>query len=194
MNLPNKLTLTRLCLVPIMIIFYVVAWEIGQVWALWVSTAVYIIAAVTDFLDGKIARGTGCVTTLGKFLDPIADKVLTISALVMVLPYSIAIRLPSPYFVIGVIIIIIREFVVSGLRQSAASAGKVIAADMFGKIKAFVQDIAVPLIMMLPVLSSWWVGLTYLTWAVFGVSVILTILSGINYIWVNRSVFMSGDK
>lgn len=191
MNLPNKLTLTRLILVPVMIAFYVVAWQIGQTWALWTSTVVYIIAAVTDFLDGKIARGTGCVTTLGKFLDPIADKVLTISALVMVLPYGI---MPSPYYLIGVIVIVIREFIVSGLRQSAASAGKVIAADMFGKVKAFVQDIAVPLIMMLPVLSLWWVGLVYLTWAVFAVSVVLTILSGINYLWVNRSVFISEDK
>lgn len=191
MNLPNKLTLTRLCLVPVMIIFYVLAWEIGQTWALWLSTIIYIVAAVTDFLDGKIARKTGCVTTLGKFLDPIADKVLTISALVMVLPYGI---MPSPYYVIGVIIIVIREFIVSGLRQSAASAGKVIAADMFGKVKAFVQDIAVPLIMMLPVLSFWWVGLMYFTWAVFAISVILTILSGINYLIVNRSVFMPEDK
>ena len=191
MNLPNKLTLTRLCLVPVMIIFYVIAWATVSAWALWVSTAIYIIAALTDFLDGKIARKTGCVTTLGKFLDPIADKVLTISALVMVLPYGI---MPSPYYVIGVIVIILREFIVSGLRQSAASAGKVIAADMFGKIKAFVQDIAVPFIMMLPILSSWWVGFEYFTWVIFAVAVILTILSGINYLIVNRSVFSAGDK
>lgn len=193
MNLPNKLTLTRLCLVPVMIVFYVLAWELGAVWAFWASTAVYIIAATTDFLDGKIARKTGCVTTLGKFLDPIADKVLTISALVMVLPYAPYNAMPSPYFVIGVIVIIVREFIVSGLRQSAASAGKVIAADMFGKIKAFVQDIAVPFIMMLPVISLWWVGLVYFTWVLFGGAVILTILSGINYLIVNREVF-SGDK
>ena len=191
MNLPNKLTLTRLCLVPVMIIFYVIAWETISAWALWVATAIYIIAALTDFLDGKIARKTGCVTTLGKFLDPIADKVLTISALVMVLPYGV---MPSPYYVIGVIVIILREFIVSGLRQSAASAGKVIAADMFGKIKAFVQDIAVPFIMMLPLLSSWWVGFEYFTWVIFGAAVILTILSGINYLIVNRSVLTNGDK
>lgn len=191
MNLPNKLTLTRLCLVPVMIIFYVIAWETISAWALWVATAIYIIAALTDFLDGKIARKTGCVTTLGKFLDPIADKVLTISALVMVLPYGV---MPSPYYVIGVIVIILREFIVSGLRQSAASAGKVIAADMFGKIKAFVQDIAVPFIMMLPILSSWWVGFEYFTWVIFGAAVILTILSGINYLIVNRSVLTNGDK
>lgn len=191
MNLPNKLTLTRLILVPVMIVFYVIAWETASYWALWLSTAIYIIAALTDFLDGKIARKTGSVTTLGKFLDPIADKVLTISALVMVLPYNL---MPSPYYVIGVIIIVMREFIVSGLRQSAASAGKVIAADMFGKIKAFVQDIAVPLIMMLPVLSYWWVGLEYLTYGVFAVAVVLTILSGINYLIVNRSIFLSEDK
>lgn len=191
MNLPNKLTLTRLCLVPVMIVFYVVGMHLGLLWALWVSTAIYIIAAATDFLDGKIARKTGTVTTLGKFLDPIADKVLTISALVMVLPYS---TMPEPYYVIGVIIIILREFIVSGLRQSAASTGKIIAADMFGKIKAFVQDIAVPFIMMLPVITTWWIGLKYFIWAIFAVAVILTILSGINYLIKNRSVFSQEDK
>lgn len=191
MNLPNKLTLTRLLLVPVMIVFYVLACELTAVWALWVSTAVYIIAAVTDFLDGKIARKSGCVTTLGKFLDPIADKVLTISALVMVLPYGV---MPTPYYVIGVMIIIVREFIVSGLRQSAASTGKIIAADMFGKIKAFVQDIAAPVIMMLPVLCSWWTGFQYFAWVIFAGAVILTILSGINYLLVNRSVFSSEDK
>lgn len=191
MNLPNKLTLTRLCLVPVMIIFYVVAWETASLWALWVSTAIYIIAAATDFLDGKIARKTGTVTTLGKFLDPIADKILTISALVMVLPYNL---MPGPYYVIGVIIIILREFIVSGLRQSAASSGKIIAADMFGKIKAFVQDIAAPIIMMMPVLLIWWEGLQYFAWVIFAAAVVLTILSGINYVVKNRSVLSQEDK
>ena len=191
MNLPNKLTLTRLCLVPVMIIFYVVAWETASLWALWVSTAIYIIAAATDFLDGKIARKTGTVTTLGKFLDPIADKILTISALVMVLPYNL---MPGPYYVIGVIIIILREFIVSGLRQSAASSGKIIAADMFGKIKAFVQDIAAPIIMMMPVLLIWWEGLKYFAWVIFAAAVILTILSGINYVVKNRNVLSQEDK
>lgn len=191
MNLPNKLTLTRLCLVPVMIIFYVVAWETASLWALWVSTAIYIIAAATDFLDGKIARKTGTVTTLGKFLDPIADKILTISALVMVLPYNL---MPGPYYVIGVIIIILREFIVSGLRQSAASSGKIIAADMFGKIKAFVQDIAAPIIMMMPVLLIWWEGLKYFAWVIFAAAVVLTILSGINYVVKNRNVLSQEDK
>lgn len=195
MNLANKITLTRLFLVPVMIAFYLIGFSYSTRtpvldWAMWVATGVYIIAAATDFVDGKVARKYNMVSNFGKFIDPIADKVLVTAAFIMIIDNG---AIPVIYGVIGVIIIITREFLISGLRQCAAVSGKAIAADMFGKIKTFVQDITAPIIMMLPVL----VGLVgewslYVGYVFYGASVLLTILSGINYLVVNRSVLGFG--
>ena len=130
MNLANKLTLLRILLVPIFLIFIVVK-EIP--YGTFIATFIFIIASITDKLDGYIARSRNQITNFGKFMDPLADKLLVTTALITLVEYSIV---PSW----AAIIIIAREFAVSGLRTLAASEGKVIAASWWGKIKTVIQS------------------------------------------------------
>lgn len=197
MNLANKITLTRLFLVPVMIAFYLVGYSFAHntpvvEWAIWVATGVYIIAAITDFLDGHVARKYNMVSNFGKFIDPIADKVLVLAAFILVIDNG---SIPAVYSIIGIIIIITREFLIAGLRQCGAVAGKAIAADMFGKVKTFVQDITAPILMVMPILcpilGDWFM---YVGYAFYAASVILTILSGINYLIVNRDIIGMGKN
>lgn len=140
MNLPNKLTLFRMILVPIFIIIGYVGIPgslLGISTTFWVMNLIFIIASITDQLDGAIARKYNLVTNFGKFLDPIADKILVISALVMLVEFG---KIPAwiP------IIVITREFLVSGYRLIAVqSSGKVIAANIWGKLKTVTQMFAI---------------------------------------------------
>ena len=138
MNLANKLTLLRILLVPIFLIFIVVK-EIP--YGTFIATFIFIIASITDKLDGYIARSRNQITNFGKFMDPLADKLLVTTALITLVEYSIV---PSW----AAIIIIAREFAVSGLRTLAASEGKVIAASWWGKIKTVIQIIAIILLLI----------------------------------------------
>ena len=133
MNLPNKLTLFRIILVPVFLVLVSVS-QIPLNFTL--ATIVFIIAAYTDHLDGKIARRDNLITNFGKFMDPLADKLLVTSALVALVGYNL----------IGAwiaVVIIAREFAVSGLRTIAANEGVVIAASIWGKIKTTTQIIAI---------------------------------------------------
>lgn len=197
MNLANKLTLTRLILVPFMIVFYLIGYshELASPvmdWAMWVATAIYIVASITDFFDGRVARKYNMVSNFGKFIDPIADKVLVISAFMLIIGNG---SIPTVYAIVGIIIIVVREFIIAGLRQCGAVAGKAISADMFGKVKTFVQDITAPILMMMPVLvglvGEWCLFVGYIS---FGISVLLTIMSGFNYIIVNKDVIGYKDR
>ena len=142
MNLPNKLTVFRMILVPIFIVIGYVGIPgsiLGISTTFWVMNLIFIIAAITDKLDGSIARKHNLVTNFGKFLDPIADKILVISALVMLVEFR---KIPAwiP------IIVIAREFLVSGYRLIAVQAsGNVIAANIWGKLKTTTQMIAIVL-------------------------------------------------
>lgn len=140
MNLPNKLTIFRIILVPIMVIipFFHIP---GEIWgipiSMWLMNFIFIIASITDKLDGTIARARNQVTTFGKFLDPIADKILVLAAMMILVEMN---KLPAwiP------IIILFREFVVSGYRLIAVEkGGNVVAASIFGKIKTVTQMIAI---------------------------------------------------
>lgn len=194
MNLPNKLTLLRIILIPFVMFFYLadfIPYGIGKILAL----VFFIIAALTDLLDGKIARKHNLVTDLGKFLDPIADKLLTSAVLFMFIIGSQPV-LPNPYGVIIVTIIIAREFMVSALRLIAASKGTVLAADIWGKAKTMVQMIAIPICMLIPFLavvasSVGWLILTVkiIGWVTIGAATVLTIISGVNYMVKNISCF-----
>ena len=138
MNLPNKLTLLRVLMIP----FFVVCllWEGGQNQTLrYVSAAIFIVASLTDMLDGKIARKYGLVTNFGKFMDPLADKLLVCSALICLIELG---QLPAWM----VIVIISREFIISGFRLIASDNGVVIAASYWGKFKTTFQMIAVILL------------------------------------------------
>lgn len=197
MNLPNKLTISRMVMIPVFIVFFYVNFPGHN----FVALAIFIIASLTDLLDGKIARKYNLVTNLGKFLDPIADKVLVLAALVVFLtrPYVFVANLGDWALIAagcGVAIILAREIIVSGFRMVAASAGVVIAADIFGKYKTVTQDISVVVLLIgmgIAEFTSHIVGqiVNYVGLAFFAVSVILTIVSGINYLVKNREVLKS---
>ncbi|MBR2385224.1 MAG: CDP-diacylglycerol--glycerol-3-phosphate 3-phosphatidyltransferase [Clostridia bacterium] len=196
MNLPNKLTLGRLILIP----FFVLAFYLNFPGHYLVSLAIFGVAAFTDFLDGHIARKYNLVTDLGKFLDPIADKVLVLVALTTMLADP---KITNLFFVfgswgfifggIGVSIIIAREMAVSSLRMLAAKNGKVLAADKSGKIKTFFTDITIVVLLFAGDFLVWtpkfgriidMIGLVC-----FGISVLLTIISGVSYLVKNKDVF-----
>jgi len=149
MNLPNKITLTRIFLVPIIVIFLLIKIDIGHItiagetltYNELIATFIFILAASTDGLDGYLARKRKLVTNLGKFLDPLADKLLVTAALISLVQMQ---RLGAWI----AIIIISREFAVTGLRLVAAADGNVIAASKLGKIKTVTQIIAIVLLML----------------------------------------------
>ena len=132
MNLPNKLTMARVIMIPFFVIFMLTGW--GGEASKWISLAIFIVASLTDLLDGHIARKHNLVTNFGKFMDPLADKLLVCSAMIAFTGMGI-----MPAWI--VIIIIAREFIISGFRLIAAEKNVVIAAGMSGKIKTTVQMI-----------------------------------------------------
>lgn len=188
MNLANKLTIFRIILVPIMIIipfFSIQGTWLGIPISVILIDAIFIIASITDKLDGYIARSRNQVTNFGKFLDPIADKVLVISAMVMLVEMT---KLPAwiPC------IVIFREFVVSGYRLIAVeNGGKVIAASIWGKLKTVTQMLAVIVAFIDPNsfgkvfqggLSGYELGINIVTTALMLICVIATVFSGWDYI------------
>lgn len=197
MNLPNKLSLSRIVMIPFMIFFYLADF-IPNSWGKIVALAIFIVASLTDMLDGHIARKRNLITDLGKFLDPIADKLLAISALLLVICDG---TVPAPYGAIAGIIIIGRELIIGGFRQIAATKNVVMAADWFGKIKTIVQDISLPALILLSyfLTSGVMTGLglfvfEIINWVLLGLSVLLTIISAINYLVKNWNVLKDTKK
>ena len=168
MNLPNKLTILRVIMIP----FFVLAllYNGGENQTLrYVAAAIFIIASLTDMLDGKIARKYNLVTNFGKFMDPLADKLLVCSALICLVELK---ELPAWM----VIVIISREFIISGFRLVASDNGVVIAASYWGKFKTTFQMIAVVLLIVgIPALSM-------VTTAVVWIALVLTVISLVDYI------------
>ena len=167
MNLPNRLSLLRICMVPL----FVAAFFLPYFWGAWIAFGLFILAALTDFLDGYIARKYNMVTDLGKLLDPIADKVLVCAALFCVVAanplrylHALDVR-PQEWqllsshvwavdfgiilLTVGAAIIISRELLISAVRQIAASKGVVVQANVFGKVKTVFQDVSLPMIVLL---------------------------------------------
>ena len=168
MNLPNILTLARIAVVPVLVLMLYLP---GPKMCL-AATVAFIVASVTDIVDGLLARRMGLVTNLGKFLDPLADKLLICSVLIML------VRLGWVEAWVAVVIIG-REMAVTGLRAVAADAGVVIAADRFGKLKTIIQTIALcPLILHYPLwgIDPWPIG-NVLIYLALG----MTVVSGVNY-------------
>lgn len=186
MNLPNKLTLLRIIMIPIFVaLFYLTIIPYNFL----ISAVVFAIAAFTDFLDGYIARKYNLVTDMGKFLDPIADKVLVSTALIIFLsvPVSSGFNFPLEFVVaISVAVILARELIVSGFRLVAAGKNMVIAADLTGKIKTFFTDIAI--VVMLVAIELNILIVTYVAIAMIFISALLTIISGVECIVKNRQV------
>ena len=178
MNLPNKLTMLRVILIPFFVVFMLGS-LLGDA-DKWIALGIFIAASLTDLLDGKIARKYNLVTDFGKLMDPLADKLLVSAALICLCEMG---RLAAWI----VIIIISREFIISGLRQIAADNGIVIAASYWGKYKTTFQMIMICLLIVnIDVLS---LISAIVTW----IAVILTIVSVIDYMVKNRQVFME-DK
>lgn len=194
MNLPNKLTLMRVILVP----FFVATALIDFPYHYFVALAIFIIASVTDFFDGYLARKHNLVTNFGKFLDPLADKVLVVAALVCLHE-----TLPAVVGAIPVIIIVSREFMVSGLRLVTAGEGVVVPADIWGKLKTaftmvtiiaaytfsgiYVEQLSAASVGMniVPTTKAMSVFMTVLIVFVW-ISTALTVVSGVRYLWQMR--------
>ncbi len=194
MNLPNKLTIARMVMIPVFILFFYLQFTAHY----FVALAVFGVACLTDLFDGKIARKYNLVTNLGKFLDPIADKVLVLSALVIMLTVPSFFVANLGYWALivagcGVALILAREIIVSGFRMVAASSGTVIAADIFGKYKTTCQDISIVVLIVgagVAELTDHIAGVivNYVGLAFFALAVVLTVISGINYLVGNRAV------
>lgn len=165
MNLANKITILRIILVPVFLFILAIKVKYGT----YIATAVFIIAALTDTLDGYIARSRNQVTKFGKFLDPLADKLIVTAALISL----VEMKKLSTWVVM---IIIAREFAITGLRAVAASEGVVIAASKWGKAKTVTQIIAIVAAL---------IELPYNKYLIF-LAVIITIISGLDYIYKNR--------
>jgi CDP-diacylglycerol--glycerol-3-phosphate 3-phosphatidyltransferase len=175
MNLPNKLTLFRVILIPFFVFFLLCPWFEG--YGNYIALAIFIVASITDFLDGRIARKYNLVTNFGKFMDPLADKLLVCSALICLVELS---RLPAWI----AIIIIAREFIISGFRLIAADNGIVIAASYWGKFKTVSQMLMVILL----ILDFDGVFLGLLTVIVTYLALALTVISLVDYIIKNKDV------
>ncbi len=180
MNLPNKLTVLRVILIP----FFVVALLAPIPGGKYIATAIFIIASLTDLLDGKIARKYNLVTNFGKFMDPLADKLLVSSALIClcttISDYNGKIQIP----VWIVLIIIAREFIISGFRLVASDNGIVIAAGMWGKVKT-----AVTMVTIIAVILDFNVKAYYIAEQVLiYLSLVLTVISLFDYLIHNKSV------
>ncbi len=197
MNLPNKLTMLRLILIPFFITAFYLGFFTGHYF---VALGIFAIASITDFFDGYIARKYNMVTDLGKFLDPIADKVLVLSGLIVLLsdPYETNVfnqlgTIGMIYGGVGVAIIMAREMAVSSLRMMAAKKGIVLAAEMTGKIKTFFTDVTIIVLLLtgdlLTIAPSVGMIFDYIGLACFGISVVLTIISGCSYLIKNKEVF-----
>lgn len=195
MNLPNKITLSRIFLIPV---FAVVFFLSVIPYNYFIACMIFIIASCTDFIDGHIARKRNLVTNLGKFLDPIADKVLVSTALILLLvrPETLNVLWQGDWVMIYagvcVAVILARELIVSGFRMVAASTGLVLAADKIGKVKTTFQDIAIAMLLAgadffgLIKVGEVFNGIGIVA---LGIATVLTIWSGTSYVVKNRAVF-----
>lgn len=190
MNLPNKLTLLRIILVP----FFIIAMLVNFPFHYLVAGCIFGIASVTDTLDGKIARSRNLVTDFGKFADPLADKILVLTALVCFLQVGLL----GSFGAIPVIIVLFREFAVSGIRLVAASSGKVVAANIWGKIKTVSQMVGISVIfamqVVLEILGAMKVSTDFVSEVFYYIgnvliwlSTVFTLISGIIYLKDNIS-------
>ena len=192
MNLPNKLTVVRIILAPLFLLLTLVNFPFHNL----VAGLVFGAAALTDMFDGKIARSRGLITNLGKFLDPLADKMLTTAAFLSFLA-------TGHLDVWALMVVLTREFMVTSVRLVAAKDGTVIAANIWGKLKTVMQFIAILFELAALEFASWQTGILagvnlpdavfsiplMIGYALLWISVVLTAASGVQYVWDNRKFF-----
>ena len=186
MNLPNLLTIVRMALVPVFIVFFYLGQGGAQIFSI-LAFLIFVIASATDALDGHIARKHNLITNFGKLMDPLADKILTTAAFIVFVDVGFV-----PAWM--VIVILAREFAITGLRAVAASEGVVIAADLSGKLKTVFQMVAVCVILLAGAIGQFqWAFpfqsfLSGLGMILIWIAVLLTIYSGIEYLWKGRKL------
>lgn len=175
MNLANKITITRIFLIPVFLVLMLIEFKYHN----FLAAAVFILAASTDSLDGYIARKRNLITNFGKFIDPLADKLLVTSALIVLVSKG---QVPA----LVAIIIISREFIITGFRLLASSEGVVLAASWLGKVKTVTQIVAIIAI----IIGNF--PFTYINFPfdiiVLYISVIFTVISAVDYIYKNRKL------
>ncbi len=177
MNLPNKLTVLRVIMIPFFVLFMLT--DFAGAASKYIALAIFCVASFTDFLDGYLARRDNLVTNFGKFMDPLADKLLVCSALICLIPQG---KLETWI----VLVIIAREFIISGFRLVASDNGIVIAASYWGKFKTVSHmSIIILLILDLPFL---WIVTEIVKW----IAVVLTIVSLVDYVLKNKQVLTQG--
>lgn len=174
MNLPNKLTMLRVFMVPVFIITFMMGYY-------FTALAIFALASLTDYFDGKIARERNLITNFGKIIDPLADKILVYSALCL----FIDVKVIDGWMLV---IILAREFIVAGMRTVAASEGRVLAAGLSGKIKTVLQMFAVIILLLglgldnIPLITT--IGNLF-----FLAAIIMTVYSGVEYVYKNKDIF-----
>lgn len=189
MNLPNKITVSRICLIPIFVIVMLFDFGWGTIRFIgaempvhhFIGALIFILASTTDWIDGHFARKYNLVTTLGKFLDPLADKLLVSAAFIMLVELGMA-----PAWVI--IVILSREFAVTGLRSILAGEGKIVAASKLGKIKTWTQIVAISALLLHNTIFIL-LGIPFDMIALY-VALFFTIWSGWDYFYLNRRVLL----
>lgn len=174
MNLPNKLTILRVIMIPFFLVALLVP---GIPGGKWIALALFCLASLTDMLDGKIARKYNLITNFGKFMDPLADKLLVCSAMIALIDLG---RIPAWV----VIVIIAREFIISGFRLVASDNGVVIAAGWWGKVKTVCQMFMVILL----ICDFGGSVVRTIEWAMIYLSLALTVISLIDYLIKNKGV------
>ena len=190
MNVPNKITISRIFLIPIFLIIMLVPFSWGEISLLgssmpvthFVGALIFILASTTDWVDGYYARKYNLVTNLGKFLDPLADKLLVSAALIVLVELQLA-----PSWI--VIIIISREFAVTGLRLVLAGEGEVVAANMLGKIKTWAQIVAISLLLLHNIIFEM-ISIPFDMIALW-VALFFTVWSGLDYFVKNKEPFLN---
>lgn len=175
MNLPNKLTILRVIMIPFFVFFMIAPYFEG--YGNYIAVVIFIVASLTDMLDGKIARKYNLVTNFGKFMDPLADKLLVCSALICFIELG---KISS----IIVLVIIAREFIISGFRLVAADKGVVIAAGYWGKLKTVVQMVMIVVVLLDIPFAAFEILEQVLIWA----SLVLTVVSLVDYLVKNKEV------
>ncbi len=172
MTTASKITLIRVALIPLYMVFMYLSGGVTGLW-MWLALAVFVVASLTDYVDGQIARKCHQVSDFGKFLDPLADKLLVISAMTMYCQWGV-----MPAW--ALMLVLTREFAVTGLRLIAVGKGHVIAAGMGGKVKTASTMVGLCVMMAVP-------GIPVLNWIVIGVIVVSTVYSGVEYFVQNWS-------
>lgn len=178
MNLPNKLTVLRIIMVPFFVFFMLT--DAGGAANKWIALVLFCVASLTDLLDGKIARKYNLVTNFGKFMDPLADKLLVCSAMICMIESG---KLSAAF----VIVIIAREFIISGFRLVASDNGVVIAASYWGKFKTVSQ-----MAMVILLIADFGGVFNGICEALIWISLALTIISLVDYVAKNRQVLTQG--